>query len=238
MGESSTPGGAEVDSRASLPAQRLLWTGRQPRRLPQRRPSRRRPGGCSGAGVPGGARCWPNLDTVSALTVWPGRLAYGDAMSPESQNKLLFQTRATAHGGRAGYIETPDHHLAVKLSVPQEIGGDGGVGTNPEQLLAAGYAACFQSAIGVIARRDKVTFGSSRVTGVVGLRRDELGYVLDIELQIVLPGLSPEEAQHMVDEAHKVCPYSRALRGDVSVRLTVVEEQEPAQGQAEPITAG
>lgn len=143
--------------------------------------------------------------------------------------KVMFTTRATAHGGRAGYIETPDHHLGVKLSVPQEIGGDGGVGTNPEQLLAAGYAACFQSAIGVIARRDKVSFGSSRVTGVVGLKRDDLGYMLDIELQIVLPGLSPEEARRMMDEAHKVCPFSRALEGNVDVRLTLVEENEGAQ---------
>ncbi|GBF05538.1 Ohr subfamily peroxiredoxin [Deinococcus aerius] len=144
----------------------------------------------------------------------------------QKRGKVIFTTRATAHGGRAGYIETPDHHLGVKLSVPQEIGGDGGVGTNPEQLFAAGYAACFQSAIGSVARREKVSFGSSRVTGVVGLVRDELGFALDVELQIVLPGLSREQAQHMVEEAHKVCPYSRALRGNVDVRLTVIEEPE------------
>jgi osmotically inducible protein OsmC len=139
-------------------------------------------------------------------------------------SKVLFTTQATAHGGRAGYIETPDHHLGVKLSVPQEIGGDGGVGTNPEQLFAAGYAACFQSAIGAVARRDKVSFGSSRVTGVVGLVRDEIGYVLDVELRIVLPDLTRERAQHMVDEAHRLCPYSRALGGNVQVRLTLEDE--------------
>lgn len=143
---------------------------------------------------------------------------------PQPPGKVLFRTEATAHGGRAGYIETPDHHLAAKLSVPQEIGGDGGVGTNPEQLFAAGYASCFQSAIGAVARRDKVSFGSSRVTGVVGLIRDDIGYALDVELKIVLPGLSREQAQHMVDEAHKLCPYSRALSGNVPVRLTVVDE--------------
>lgn len=148
------------------------------------------------------------------------------SQTTQNQDKVLFTTQATAHGGRAGYIETPDHHLGVKLSVPQEIGGGGGVGTNPEQLFAAGYAACFQSAIGTVARREKVSFGSSRVTGVVGLARDEAGYALDVELRIVLPGLSREQAQHMVEEAHRVCPYSRALQGNVDVRLTVIEEAE------------
>lgn len=147
-----------------------------------------------------------------------------DAQTVKSQGKTLFRTRATASGGRNGYIESADHHLAVKLSVPQEIGGDGGVGTNPEQLFAAAYAAAFQSAIGVVARRDGVTFGSSHVTGVVGLISDEPTYRLDVELQIVLPGLSAEQARIMVDEARRVCPYSRALGGDVGVRLTVMDE--------------
>jgi lipoyl-dependent peroxiredoxin len=146
-------------------------------------------------------------------------------MTKTSEHKVLFRTAATAHGGRNGYIETPDHHLGVKLSVPQEIGGDGGVGTNPEQLLAAGYAACFQSAIGSVARREEVRFGTSKVEGDVGLMRDEIGYVLDIELKITLPGLSREQAQHLIDEAHKVCPYSRALAGNVDVRLTLMEER-------------
>ncbi|WP_216326964.1 organic hydroperoxide resistance protein [Deinococcus aestuarii] len=146
-------------------------------------------------------------------------------------SKTLFTTQATAHGGRAGYIETPDHHLGVKLSVPQEIGGDGGVGTNPEQLLAAGYAACFQSAIGAIARREKISFGSSRVTGVVGLMRDDLGYVLDVELRVVLPDLTRERAQYMIDEAHKLCPFSRALQGNVDVRLVLEDEGLVEEGQ-------
>lgn len=148
-----------------------------------------------------------------------------------TQGKVLFSTQATAHGGRAGYIETPDHHLGVKLSVPQEIGGEGGVGTNPEQLFAAGYAACFQSAIGGIARRDKISFGSSRVTGVVGLVRDDLGFALDVELRIVLPELTRERAQYMIDEAHKRCPYSRALQGNVNVRLTLEDEGLVEEGQ-------
>ena len=146
-------------------------------------------------------------------------------MTKTPEHKVVFRTVATAHGGRGGYIETPDHHLSAKLSVPQEIGGDGGVGTNPEQLLAAGYAACFQSAIGSVARREQVRFGTSRVEGDVGLMRDDIGYALDIELRITLPGLSREQAQHLIDEAHKVCPYSRALSGNVAVRLTLMDEE-------------
>lgn len=135
--------------------------------------------------------------------------------------KVIFRTQATAHGGRAGHIETPDHHLDVKLSVPGEIGGHGGAGTNPEQLFAAGYASCFQSAMGTIARREKIEFGDSRVTALVGLVRDGLGYALDVELHIALPGLSRVQAEDLVQKAHQVCPYSRATRGNVDVRLVV-----------------
>jgi Ohr subfamily peroxiredoxin len=138
-------------------------------------------------------------------------------------SKVIYRTQATAHGGRAGHIDTPDHHLSVKLSVPGELGGAGGVGTNPEQLFAAGYAACFQSAIGSVARREKVQFGNSEVTAHVGLARDDVGYALDVDLHVRLPGLSREQAEHLVHEAHRVCPYSRAVSGNVNVRISVVE---------------
>ncbi|MDL2343176.1 Ohr family peroxiredoxin [Deinococcus sp. MIMF12] len=144
----------------------------------------------------------------------------------QAGGRVLTRSEATAHGGRGGYIETPDHHLGVKFSVPQEIGGDGGVGTNPEQLFAAAYAASFQSAVGMVARRDGISFGTSQVTGVVGLRREDdsdPSYHLDVELQISLPGLSREEAGRMVQEARALCPYSRALGESAGVRLTVVE---------------
>ncbi len=100
------------------------------------------------------------------------------------------------------------------------MGGDGAPGTNPEQLFAAGYAACFQSAIGSVARRRKISFGSSRVTADVGLARDEQGYALDVELHVVLPELTRAEAEDVVREAHETCPYSRALRGNVDVRIS------------------
>ena len=137
-------------------------------------------------------------------------------------DKIIYHTEATAHGGRAGHIETPDHHLAVQLSVPGELGGPGGVGTNPEQLLAAGYAACFQSAMGAVARRDKLPeFGATSVTAQVGLRRDGVGYALEVELQIKVPGLAREQAEQLVHDAHEVCPYSRATRGNLDVKLTL-----------------
>lgn len=153
------------------------------------------------------------------------------------EHKVIFRTKATAHGGRAGYIETPDHHLGVKLSVPQELGGGGGVGTNPEQLFAAGYAACFQSAIGAVARRDKVRFGSSKVEADVGLMRDDLGYLLDVELHVTLPGLTQEEAERVVSEAHKLCPYSRALQGNVGVRFSVEAPADPEVAEGEEAQA-
>ena len=151
--------------------------------------------------------------------------------SSTPSGKVLTRSEATAHGGRNGYIETPDHHLAAKLSVPQEIGGDGGVGTNPEQLFAAAYASSFQSAIGMVARRDGVSFGTSQVTAVVGLRREspeDPSYHLDLELRVRLPGLERAQAGAMVQEAHRLCPYSRALGDSVGVRLTVVDEAEAA----------
>ena len=148
--------------------------------------------------------------------------------SSSSPARVLTRSEATAHGGRNGYIETPDHHLAAKLSVPQEIGGDGGVGTNPEQLFAAAYAASFQSAIGMVARRDGVSFGTSQVTAVVGLRREsqeDPSYHLDVELHILLPGLDRGQAERMVQEAKALCPYCRALGESVGVRLTVLDEE-------------
>ncbi|MCP2014204.1 Ohr subfamily peroxiredoxin [Deinococcus sp. HSC-46F16] len=146
----------------------------------------------------------------------------------QASGRVLTRSEATAHGGRNGYIETPDHHLGVKFSVPQELGGDGGVGTNPEQLFAAAYAASFQSAIGMVARRDGITFGTSQVTGVVGLRREDEAdpsYHLDVELRVLLPGLDREQAERMVQEAKALCPYCRALGESVGVRLTVVDEE-------------
>ncbi len=139
-----------------------------------------------------------------------------------SSETVLFTTSATAHGGRAGHITSDDNHLEVELSVPKALGGPGGDGTNPEQLFAAGYAACFQSALGAVGRQAKVDTKNSTVTGNVGLLPNgQGGYQLAVELVVSLPGIDAEQAQQLVAQAHEVCPYSNAIRGNVDVTLTL-----------------
>ena len=135
----------------------------------------------------------------------------------------LYTAQATAQGGRAGRVESSDERIRLDLSVPKEIGGDGGPGTNPEQLFAAGYAACFQGALGVVGRRQKIDTEHSRVTAQVGLQKAGLSYALDVELQVQIPGVDRETALKLVEEAHEVCPYSVGTRGNVDVRLTILD---------------
>lgn len=139
-------------------------------------------------------------------------------------DKALFSASATAHGGRAGKITSEDGHLNVGLSVPRELGGPGGEGTNPEQLFAGGYAACFQSALGVVGRRAKVDTSASTVTGLVNLHANGAGgYALSVRLQIALPGVEPALAHQLIEQAHQVCPYSNAVRGNIEVALELKE---------------
>ncbi len=136
----------------------------------------------------------------------------------------LYTTEATATGGRQGTTASADGRLNVTLSTPQELGGDGGPGTNPEQLFAAGYAACFQSALGVVARRQKIDLdAAATITARVGLLRQGLGFGLDVELEGRFPGLARDQAQALMAAAHEVCPYSAATRGNVDVRLILAE---------------
>ncbi|WP_407570259.1 organic hydroperoxide resistance protein [Deinococcus altitudinis] len=139
----------------------------------------------------------------------------------QTETKNIYTAQATAHGGRAGRIESSDGHLTMDLSVPSEMGGDGGAGTNPEQLFAAGYAACFQGALGVVGRRNKVDTSASEVTAQVGLQKNGLSFALDVELHVTIPGVERELAEKLVHEAHQTCPYSVATRGNVDVRLVV-----------------
>ncbi len=139
----------------------------------------------------------------------------------QTETKNIYTAQATAHGGRAGKIESSDGHLKMDLSVPSEMGGDGGAGTNPEQLFAAGYAACFQGALGVVGRRNKVDTSESEVTAQVGLQKNGLSFALDVELHVKIPGVDRELAEKLVHEAHQTCPYSVATRGNVDVRLVV-----------------
>ena len=137
--------------------------------------------------------------------------------------QVLYRTSATASGGREGEARSSDDRLAVALSVPKELGGDGGKGTNPEQLFAAGYAACFLSAIKATAAQTKTKIpAEATVSATVGIGpRSAGGYGLTVALSISLPGIAPEEARKIVDAAHEVCPYSNATRNNVDVALTV-----------------
>ena len=136
---------------------------------------------------------------------------------------VLYTAEATATGGRSGHAASSDGRLDVDLSVPAEIGGDAGPGTNPEQLFAAAYAACFQGAMGVVARRDRVSIEGSTVTARVGLGPMGQAFGITVELSVHLPEIADRAAaEALVAKAHEVCPYSNATRNNVDVKLTVV----------------
>jgi Ohr subfamily peroxiredoxin len=136
--------------------------------------------------------------------------------------KTLYTAEATVTGGRAeGHGRTTDGELEVQLRRPKELAGEGG-GTNPEQLFAIGYAACFESALGTIARRERVDAGDASITSRVSLiTGEERNYTLAVELDVHLPQVDDAElAGRLVAGAHAVCPYSNATRGNIEVRLT------------------
>jgi osmotically inducible protein OsmC len=137
--------------------------------------------------------------------------------------KVLYRTSATATGGRDGTAATKDGSFNVKLATPKELGGGGGAGNNPEQLFAAGYAACFIGAMKFVASQGgpKVP-ADATVTANVGIGpRSEGGFGLDVSLDVSLPGLSKADAEGLVQKAHHVCPYSNATRNNVDVKLNV-----------------
>jgi Ohr subfamily peroxiredoxin len=136
---------------------------------------------------------------------------------------ILYTATAHATGdGRNGHATSDDGILDVDLRMPKELGGPGGA-TNPEQLFAAGYAACFHSAMKVVAGRDHVDVTGSEVSASVGLGMTPAGgFALAVELDVSLPALDHDAAQALVEKAHEVCPYSNATRGNIEVTLTVV----------------
>ena len=136
--------------------------------------------------------------------------------------KALYTATATATGGRDGRAVSSDGILDVKLSTPRELGGAGGEATNPEQLFAARYSACFLGAIKFVASQSKKQIpADASITGKVGIGQIPGGFGLEVELNINLPGLDLAEAQDLVAKAHQVCPYSNATRGNIDVRLNV-----------------
>jgi Ohr subfamily peroxiredoxin len=136
-------------------------------------------------------------------------------------SKVIYTAEAHVTGGRAdGHGRTSDGTLEVDLRLPGEMGGEGG-GTNPEQLFAVGYAACFEGAIGAVARRTEAEVGDVAIDSKVSLHPGpERTFVLSVELDVSLPSVEGDAAVELVREAHKVCPYSNATRGNIEVTLT------------------
>ncbi len=136
--------------------------------------------------------------------------------------QVLYTAEAVAIGaGRAGEVRSSDGVIDEQLAIPKELGGPGGDATNPEQLFAAGYAACFHSAVTLVARQAKVKLESSSVTAKVGIGPQGDGFGLAVTLIVDLPGVDKPVAEDIVAKAHLVCPYSNATRGNIEVDLQV-----------------
>jgi Ohr subfamily peroxiredoxin len=137
-------------------------------------------------------------------------------------DRVLYTAEAVVEGGRAGHGRTSDGRLDVGLSVPQALGGDDGPGTNPEQLFAVGYAACFQSALMGVARGQNLDASESRISSRVGLGpTGHGGFSLSVSLDLHAPNLSTAQAADLMARAHERCPYSNATRGNIEVKLMV-----------------
>ncbi len=132
----------------------------------------------------------------------------------------LYSTRVHVTGARNGRAQSEDGILSLALATPKELGGAGGA-TNPEQLFAAGYAACFESALRLVARHAKAPLDDAAITANVSLLPNGGGYKLGVELDVETKGLDETTAEALVAKAHEVCPYSNAVRGNVDVRLSV-----------------
>ncbi|AND69924.1 MULTISPECIES: organic hydroperoxide resistance protein [Dyella] len=140
-----------------------------------------------------------------------------------SIENVLYRAHAKATGGRDGRAVSSDNVLDIKLTTPKELGGAGGDGTNPEQLFAAGYSACFIGALKFVAGQQKIALpASTSIEGSVGIGPIPTGFGIEVELKISIPGLDRAVVEDLVQKAHVVCPYSNATRGNIDVTLTVV----------------
>ncbi|ANI30558.1 organic hydroperoxide resistance protein [Yersinia entomophaga] len=139
-----------------------------------------------------------------------------------SIEKVVYRAKAKATGGRDGRATSSDGVLDVKLGVPKEMGGAGGAVTNPEQLFAAGYSACFLGALKFVAAQDKVKIpDDAQIEGTVGIGAIPTGFGIEVQLDISLPGVERSVAEELVKKAHIVCPYSNATRGNIDVTLNL-----------------
>ena len=139
--------------------------------------------------------------------------------------QTLYTAEALSTGaGRQGHVRTTDGRVDLDLATPKEMGGSG-EGANPEQLFASGYAACFHSALLTLARKDKLDLGDSSVGALVGIGPDDAGgYQLEVTLEVVVPNLPHDQAVALAEQAHQVCPYSNATRGNIEVTVNVTDD--------------
>lgn len=138
--------------------------------------------------------------------------------------QILYTANVVSTGGREGHSQSDDNALSVQLSTPKALGGLGGNGTNPEQLFAAGYSACFLGALKFVAGQQRITLPSTaQINAQVGIGPVPTGFALRVKLEISLPGLPLAQANELVEKAHQVCPYSNATRGNIDVELVVIE---------------
>ncbi|MFP3991164.1 organic hydroperoxide resistance protein [Streptomyces sp. E11-3] len=136
------------------------------------------------------------------------------------QSDVKYTAIATAENGRDGRVATTDGKLDVVVNPPKEMGGSGD-GTNPEQLFAAGYSACFQGALGVVARNEKVDITGATVTAEVGIGQNDEGFGIIVAIKAAIPTLDAATAKSLIEKAHQVCPYSKATRGNITVGLAL-----------------
>ncbi|MGZ9930803.1 organic hydroperoxide resistance protein [Streptomyces sp. NC-S4] len=136
------------------------------------------------------------------------------------QSDVAYTAVATAENGRDGRVATNDGRLEVVVNPPKELGGSG-AGTNPEQLFAAGYSACFQGALGVVAKNVNADISGSTVTAEVGIGKNDDGFGLIVKISAVIPNVDAATAKDLIEKAHEVCPYSKATRGNITVELAV-----------------
>ncbi len=137
---------------------------------------------------------------------------------------VYYTASATTRGGRNGHVQSSDGVLDLDLTMPKEMGGEGGSVTNPEQLFAAGYSACFEQALRIVAGQQNKDVSDASITANVDIgKTEDGGFGLGVELIGHLPNLPREEAEALMEEAHRMCPYSRATRGNIDVKLSVQE---------------
>lgn len=136
--------------------------------------------------------------------------------------KTMYTAEATATGGRNGHVKSDNGILDLEVRMPKALGGANDDYTNPEQLFAAGYAACFDSALNLVIKKEKSEAGETSVKAKVSIgQNDKGGFGLAVELEVNVAAVSQEQAQELVEKAHQVCPYSNATRGNIEVKLTV-----------------